>query len=42
LKDTESAIRFFIRHYGKKKFSEHLESETPTIEAFIAETSMAI
>lgn len=42
LKDTESAIRFFIRHYGKKKFSEHLESETPTIEAFIAETSIAI
>ncbi len=24
LKDTESAIRFFIEHYGNKKLLEHL------------------
>jgi hypothetical protein len=42
LKDTESAIRFFIKHYGKKKFIEHLEADTPTLEAYIAETSVAV
>ncbi len=25
LKDTESAIKFFIEHYGRDKFFEHLE-----------------
>jgi len=42
LKDTESAIRFFIRHYGKKKFFGHLETDSPTLEAYIAETSIAV
>lgn len=28
LKDTESAIRFFVKHYGKKKFIDHLETDT--------------
>mgnify|MGYP001561560624 CR=1 FL=1 len=42
LKDTESAIKFFIRHYGKKKFLEHLEDAVPALEAYIAETSIAV
>jgi predicted RNase H-like HicB family nuclease len=42
LKDTESAIRFFVKHYGRKKFFDHLESDAPTLEAYIAETSVAI
>jgi predicted RNase H-like HicB family nuclease len=42
LKDTESAIRFFIEHYGKNKFFEHIEGESPTIDAYIAETSIAV
>ena len=42
LKDTESAIRFFVKHYGKKKFVDHLEADAPTLEAYIAETSVAI
>jgi predicted RNase H-like HicB family nuclease len=42
LKDTESAIKFFIRHYGKKKFLEHLEDDVPALEAYIAETSIAV
>ncbi len=41
LKDTEGAIKFFIRHYGKKKFFEHLEGGIPTLEAYIAETSVS-
>ena len=28
LQDTESAINFFIEHYGKEKFYEHLEPDT--------------
>jgi predicted RNase H-like HicB family nuclease len=42
LKDTESAIQFFIGHYGKEKFFEHLESGSPTLDAYIAETSIAV
>ncbi|MDP2208479.1 MAG: hypothetical protein Q8K98_06865 [Bacteroidota bacterium] len=41
LKDTESAIQFFIKHYGKKKFFEHLETDAPTLEAYIAEIRVA-
>ncbi len=42
LKDTESAIDFFIQHYGKEKFFEHLEGETPALDAYIAETRIAL
>mgnify|MGYP001577033394 CR=1 FL=1 len=42
LKDTESAIKFFIEHYGKEKFFEHLEGGGPTLDAYIAETSIAV
>jgi predicted RNase H-like HicB family nuclease len=42
LKDTESAIRFFIKHYGKNKFFDHLEAQGPAIDAYIAETSIAV
>lgn len=42
LKDTESAIQFFIQHYGKEKFFEHLEGESSTLDAYIAETSIAV
>lgn len=42
LKDTESAIRFFIKHYGKKAFLKHLAEEKPAMEAYIAETSIAV
>lgn len=37
LKDTESAIQFFIEHYGKEKFFEHLEIGDASIDAYIAE-----
>jgi len=42
LKDTESAIHFFIEHYGKEKFFEHLGTESPTLDAYIAEASIAV
>ena len=42
LKDTEGAIQFFIDHYGKKKFVDHLIDESPAMEAYIAETSIAV
>jgi predicted RNase H-like HicB family nuclease len=42
LRDTESAIEFFIEHYGKEKFLSHLETEPPAIDAFIAETRIAL
>jgi predicted RNase H-like HicB family nuclease len=37
LKDTENAIGFFIEHYGKEKFFEHLEIGNASIDAYIAE-----
>jgi predicted RNase H-like HicB family nuclease len=37
LKDTESAIMFFIEHYGRDKFFEHLEGGDEMKEAYIAE-----
>ena len=37
LMDTESAIRFFIEHYGKDKFFEHLEGGNYAVDAYIAE-----
>lgn len=40
LEDTESAIRFFIEHYGKEKFFEHIDS--PTLDAYIAEASISV
>ncbi len=40
LRDTESAIRFFIEHYGKNKFFDHLEEGSPALEAYIAEASI--
>jgi hypothetical protein len=42
LKDTESAIRFFIKQYGKKRFFEHVEPKTAALDAYIAETSIAV
>jgi predicted RNase H-like HicB family nuclease len=42
LKDTESAIEFFIEHYGKEEFLKHLEAEPPALDAFIAETRFAV
>jgi len=42
LKDTENAIRFFIEHYGKEKFLEHLEENSPALDAYIAEASIAV
>ena len=42
LRDTESAIQFFIEHYGKEKFSEHFESDDPALEAYVVETSLAV
>jgi hypothetical protein len=42
LKDTESAIRFFIKHYGKKSFFDHLEPRSAALDAYIAETSIAV
>jgi predicted RNase H-like HicB family nuclease len=42
LQDTESAIQFFIEHYGKEKFLEHLEEGGPSLDAYIAETSIAV
>ncbi len=41
LRDTESAIRFFIEHYGKAKFFEHLEEGNPAMDAYIAEASIS-
>jgi len=41
LKDIESAIRFFIQHYGKDKFFEHLEEGGPGMDAYIAEASIS-
>lgn len=41
LKDTESAIRFFIEHYGKDKFFEHLEGGKTTMDAYIAEVAIS-
>lgn len=41
LKDTESAIRFFIEHYGRDKFFEHLEEGGGTMDAYIAEASIS-
>lgn len=38
LKDTESAILFFIEHYGRDKFLEHIEGGSEMKEAYIAET----
>ncbi len=37
LMDTESAIRFFIEHYGKDKFFEHVEGGNNAMDAYIAE-----
>ena len=37
LKDTESAIQFFIDHYGREKFFEHLEGDIAMRDAYIAE-----
>lgn len=42
LKDTESAIQFYIQHYGKGEFFQHLEGDSPTLDAYIAETSIAV
>ena len=42
LKDTEGAIGFFIEHYGKERFFEHLEEGNPTLDAYIAEASIAV
>lgn len=42
LKDTESAIRFFIEQYGKERFLEHLEDNHPALDAYIAEASIAV
>jgi predicted RNase H-like HicB family nuclease len=42
LKETESAIEFFIAHYGKERFFEHLEGGSRTLDAYIAEASIAI
>ena len=41
LKDTESAIKFFIEHYGRDKFFEHLEGGNNTVDAYIAEASIS-
>ncbi len=41
LKDTESAIRFFIKHYGKEKFFEHLEGNSASMDAYIAEAAIS-
>ena len=40
--DTESAIQFFIEHYGKDVFFQHLQDSTPTLEAYIAEITLAV
>ncbi|MBI4535857.1 MAG: type II toxin-antitoxin system HicB family antitoxin [Ignavibacteriae bacterium] len=42
LKDTESAIQFFIQHYGKDAFLQHLEGGGQSLDAYIAETSIAV
>ena len=42
LKDTESAIRFYVEQYGSQEFLEHLEGESPAFEAFIAEASISV
>jgi len=42
LKDTESAIRFFIEQYGKERFLEHFEDNNSAIDAYIAEASIAV
>jgi predicted RNase H-like HicB family nuclease len=42
LKDTEGSIGFFIEHYGKERFFEHLEEGNPTLDAYIAEASIAV
>jgi predicted RNase H-like HicB family nuclease len=41
LKATQSAIEAFIEHYGREKFLSHLEDESPAIDAYIAETTIA-
>ncbi|GAB6282676.1 MAG: hypothetical protein STSR0008_14220 [Ignavibacterium sp.] len=41
LKDTERAIQFFIEHYGKEKFFEHLEIDDASIDAYIAEAAIS-
>lgn len=40
LKDTESAIQFFIEHYGKDKFFEHFDEGNATMDAYIAEAAI--
>jgi predicted RNase H-like HicB family nuclease len=42
LNDTENAIGFFIQHYGKETFFEHIEADSPTLEAYIAEAKITV
>lgn len=42
LKDTESAIHFYVEQYGSGEFLQHLEGESPAFEAFIAEASISV
>ncbi len=41
LKDTESAIVFFIEYYGKKKIIEHID-ESSSLDVYIAEAAFAV
>jgi predicted RNase H-like HicB family nuclease len=40
LADTRSAIEFFIRHYGTEKFWEHIDTDAPLLNVFVAEAGM--
>jgi hypothetical protein len=37
VQDTESAIAFFIEHYGAERFFDHIEQDSPLENAYIAE-----
>lgn len=42
LENTRSAIETFIEHYGLQKFLSHLESAESALDAYIAETTIAV
>lgn len=41
LADTNSAIAFYIEHYGAAKFWDGFELESPLVNAFLVETAVA-
>jgi predicted RNase H-like HicB family nuclease len=42
LNDTRSAIECFIEHYGLEKFLSHIEEGSSILDAYVAETTIAV